>query len=387
MPDRQDLLAGIVLGPVGEVKLFLTGGDNWLGEHFTMTGSVNRRRFMHMLGLGGASALAMPYVSSKTRAQSKVLYVNSYGGNLEQAWTKAFFDPFTAATGIEVKPVAPVSFAKLKAQVQSGAYDWDVTIANNIEIFQAAADGLDDQIRPDIVDIAALPEGMVNGNAVGAYTLGTVLTYRTDKFPDKAPSSWADFWNVGEFPGNRCLFDRPFTSLAYAALAAGASTDGLYPMDFDAAFAKMDEIKPHIKVWWKQGAQSQQLIRDGEVDMIAMWSARAADLIMQDVPIRMVWNQGENFSASWLVAKNTPRSELAWQYVNFVAQPEQQAALTKLVPYGPVNSNAVSLVQPELMAMTPSAPENKSLCFEHDAEWLVPRLSELRDRWTQWIVS
>ena len=60
----------------------------------------------------------------------------------------------------------------------------------------------------------------------------------------------------------------------------------------------MSELKPHIKVWWREGSQSQQLIRDGEVDMIAMWSARAVDLIDDNVPLELVWNGAEIYYAN-----------------------------------------------------------------------------------------
>ena len=32
--------------------------------------------------------------------------------------------------------------------------------------------------------------------------------------------------------------------------------DKLNPMDIDRAFRKLDQIKPHIKVWWMQGNDS-----------------------------------------------------------------------------------------------------------------------------------
>ena len=139
-----------------------------------------------------------------------------------------------------------------------------------------------------------------------SYSLGTNLVYRKDKFPNGGPQSWADFWDVKKFPGSRCLFDRSFTCLAFALLADGVPIDKLYPMDIDRAFRKMDEIKPHIKVWWRDGSQSQQLIRDGEVDMIAMWSARAVDLIDDKVPLEIVWNGAELYYANLWSRRATP---------------------------------------------------------------------------------
>ena len=87
--------------------------------------------------------------------------------------------------------------------------------------------------------------------------------------------------------------------------------DKLYPMDIDRAFRKMSELKPHIKTWWQEGSQSQQLIRDGEVDMIAMWSARAIDLIDDKVPVELVWNGAENYYANLLVPKGDPNAKAA----------------------------------------------------------------------------
>ena len=38
--------------------------------------------------------------------------------------------------------------------------------------------------------------------------------------------------------------------------------------------AKLEEIKPHIDAWWDSGAQSIQLLADGEVDMLPIWNGR-----------------------------------------------------------------------------------------------------------------
>src|SRR6516165_2101981 len=60
-----------------------------------------------------------------------------------------------------------------------------------------------------------------------------------------------------------CVNDAP-RSMIFALLADGVPRDKLYPLDIDRAFKKLDRIKPHIKVWWREGNQSQQLIRDSE---------------------------------------------------------------------------------------------------------------------------
>jgi putative spermidine/putrescine transport system substrate-binding protein len=234
------------------------------------------------LTLGATCLLGAPAVIGTARAQTKTIFVNSYGGVWETSWRKAFFDPFTAQTGIEIKPVPGVLFAKLKAEVQTGNYEYDQSNLGDIEFAQAVREGLLERVDKAAAGADRLPPQLIREFSIVSYSLGTNIVYRKDKFPDGGPQNWADFWDIKKFPGPRCLFDRSFTCLAFALLADGVPKDKLYPMDLDRAFRKMDEIKPHIKVWWRDGAQSQQLIRDAEVHMIGMWSARAIDLI--DLP-------------------------------------------------------------------------------------------------------
>src|SRR5260370_22252055 len=102
------------------------------------------RRSMLALGTGsmlGAPLVGTPFVRS-ARAQTRTVYVNSYGGVWESSWKKAFFDPFTAQTKIQVKTVPGVSFAKLKAQVQTRNFDWGVVNLGAVAYAQAVLTGL-----------------------------------------------------------------------------------------------------------------------------------------------------------------------------------------------------------------------------------------------------
>jgi putative spermidine/putrescine transport system substrate-binding protein len=344
---------------------------------------LSRRR---ALALGGASALAMPFIWP-AGAQTRTVYVNSYGGVWESSWKKAFFEPFTAQTGIQIKPVPGVSFAKLKAQVQTKNHEWDVINLGDVEYAQAVLEGLLEKVDPDAAKVSTIPQHMVREYGITSYSLGTNIVYRKDKFPNGGPQSWADFWDAKKFPGPRCMYDRSFSCLAFALLADGVPRDQLYPMDIDRAFRKMDEIKPHIKVWWREGSQSQQLIRDGEVDMIAMWSARAVDLIDDKVPVELVWNGAENYFANLLVPKGNPRTKLAWEFCNFVAQAKPQADFAMLLPYGPANPGARALMSEARLKQTPAWPDNEKVSFRHDAASIAPRLAQIRERWTRWLTT
>src|SRR5437868_3754900 len=163
------------------------------------------------------------------------------------------------------------------------------------------------------------PEAIVaNGHGVASNIQGTNLCYRADKFRDGGPKSWVDFWDVKKFPGSRglCINDSPRT-LIFALLADGVPADRLYPLDIERAFKKLNEIKPHIKVWWREGNQSQQLIRDGEVDMMSIWNGRATELKLAGVPVELVWNGAVRSTSTWCVLKGAPNRKLAWEFIQF----------------------------------------------------------------------
>ena len=347
---------------------------------------IRRPSRRNMLALGAGAMAAAPFVRG-ARAASKTVYVNSYGGVWEKAWRQAFFDPFTAQTGIAIKAVPGVSFAKLKAEVQTRNYEWDVINLGDVEHAQAVLEGLLEKVDRTAAKTDQLPARMVRDYCITSYSLGTNIVYRKDKFPHGGPQSWADFWDVKKFPGPRCLFDRSFTCLAFALLADGVAKDKLYPMDIDRAFRKMDEIKPHIKTWWRDGSQSQQLIRDGEVDMIAMWSARAVDLIDDQVPVEIVWNEAEIYYANLQIPKGDPNAPATWEFCNFVAQAKPQADFAMLLPYGPANPGARTLMSEARLRETPAWPDNEKIGFTHDAAWIAPRLAQIRERWTQWLAT
>ena len=339
-----------------------------------------------LIGQGAATAL-LAGAPAGPAAADDVLYVNSWGGAWNTAIQAAYFADFTAATGARVQMVEPVSYAKLKAQVQSGVYEWDVSDFASIGYYQALHEGLLEPIDRSAIDQAAYPPGNVSDHGVSGHALGTCLAYRRDKFPDGGPRSWADFWDVRKFPGERALYNQSVPNLAFALLADGVPRESLFPLDVDRAFRKLDAIKPHIKVWWTQATQSRQLLEDGEVDMIAIWNAQAQMLADQGAPVEIVWNQAQKQTGWWFVAKGSPRAKLAWRFLDIVARPKPQAEFGRRMFYGPSNPAAYTFLSPEVTRKLPTNPAYAALTFEPDAQWLTPRMAELNERFAQWLAG
>ena len=86
---------------------------------------VSRRDFLKTT----TGSLVMTGVMGRTRpaAAADELVIVGWGGAHEESLKKAVYDPFTAATGIQIKQVSATNqLAMLKAQVQSNNAEWDI---------------------------------------------------------------------------------------------------------------------------------------------------------------------------------------------------------------------------------------------------------------------
>lgn len=351
--------------------------------------SASRRGFLKGAALG-AAGMAIPQfmIVREASAKTSTLYVNTWGSAWTEAEKEAFFEPFTAETGVAVRPVSPVSYAKLRAQVQSRSYEYDLTELSQPEWLLAEKEGYAEPIDWNVVDRSKIPESAVLGPSIAYCTLASMIAYRTDRFPNGGPKNWADFWDVERFPGTRSLFDNnPSRILTMALLADGVAPADLYPLDVDRAFRKLDQIKPHIRVWWKEAAQSQQLLRDGEADMIAMWSSRAVTLINEGVPAEVVWDQALIHTTSWGVVKGAPNKENAWKFIEFATQPKPQSVFCAKLSYGPANPGAFEFIPEKVAKQMPTYPENLKRGVVVNATWESENYLKLRDRFTQWLAQ
>lgn len=336
----------------------------------------NRRLFL----TGTAAAAATLAAPSIGRAQNKELFVNSWGGPWLEHATANLFEPFTAATGIKINTVSPVSFAKLAAQVRTGVYEFDVTTLGGGDLVVANKAGLLEDMEPPY-------EGGMFQNGAASHAFATVLSWRTDAGWEETPNSWADFWDVERFPGGRSLQRYPARVLPFALLADGVAKEDLYPLDFDRAFAKLDEIKEHIRVWWTAGAQSTQILRDGEVDMIGIWTGQYFRALDEGAPVAMTWNEAEIERAYWVIAKGGPNLDLAKMFVEFATSPEPLAGFVSAANYGALNPAALEFVDPANAARMPTSPENYPHTFEQDMANWGGDPQEVSIRFDEWLAS
>lgn len=351
-----------------------------------VTTPISRREFVCHAALAAGGIFAG---CGRGHRGARRLVIADPGGEWQQAAVEAYYRPFREETGIEVLSAARPALAlgKLKAMVEVGNVEWDLTILADYLSYRAANDGLIEPIEAAALDTAGLIRPAVLPHFVGNDVFSTVMGYDTRKWPaGNGPKTWADFWNVQRFPGRRAMSGIAYGPLEFALLADGVPMDRLYPLDVDRALRKMDEIRPHVSVWWTSGAQQSQLMATREVDLILGWNARLQYAIDQGAPFAIEWNQGMYQVEGWVIPKGAANRADALAFLRFVLRPDRQAAFARRLAYGPVNQRALVEVGPARASQLPTFEGNLSRMFAMDARWAAEQVDDLQSRWTHWKV-
>lgn len=336
---------------------------------------------------GSAATLAIPMINHKAWAQ-ETLVVADPGGPFTEGYRVAFYDDFTAETGIIIQSVARDAepTAQFKSIVETKSYIWDVCTITLSARLILEKEGLLEPLNIPAEDVKDVMPEAVHTNMLGTDVYSTVLAYNTETCKNP-PKSWADFWNIKDFPGRRSLRKNPLDTFEIALMADGVAPKDLYPLDIERAIRKLDEIKDHIDVWWTGGAQSTQLIESGEVDMIAGWNARFQAAIDSGSPVEIVWDQGLYSIEGWGVPKGSPKADNARKFVAFCARAKQQAKFTEFLAYGPTNLNAYEFIPEDRAVILPTSPENlKGMVLASDPYWQDHR-SEATERFNSWLLQ
>jgi len=348
-------------------------------------GKMNRRVF-----LGAMTAIgAVLATRSRSVAAENELVVANWGGTAKEAFEKAWTEPLKKATGLTlVVDGSGPSLGKIRTMVEAKNVTWDVCDSSVGGVMELGNAGLLEEINYTIVDKTRVRPQFAYKWGICNYMFSYVMVVNKKKFVGNPPRNWTDFWNVKDFPGKRMLRGSCPGTLEAALLADGVAPDKIYPIDVDRALAKIKQITPDT-IFWKTGAQSEDLIRQGEVSAGLMWSNRAnlLRIEMQDA-LEWPWQGAVLAPAVWMVPKGNPAgSKAAMQFINVALEPAGQIELFRIVGMSPSNPAAAAMMPPELRKWDATQPENVAGQIQLDADWYGKNMTKVEGQFLAAISS
>ena len=333
----------------------------------------------------------------------------SWGGAYSNSQQKAYHDPYMEKTGVNIinDESSAEAVAKLRAMNEAGNVTWDVVdvvasdairlcdegLAMEIDADEMLADGDDGSKASD--DFGDL---LVSDCFIPQIVYSTTAGYRTDMVGDNPPETICAMFDTETYPGKRSLEKRPINNMEWALLCDGVAKEDVYDVleteeGQAQAFAKLDTIKDDV-IWWSAGADTPQLLADGEVVMGTTYNGRLFSLIEeQDQPVAMLWDAQVFDLDGWIIPAGLPddRKARALDYVKFATDTQRLADQAKYISYGPARKSSAPLVGKhaelgiEMAPHMPTDPENAKNTFLYNYEWWADYRDDLDAKFQAWL--
>ncbi|MBZ9601437.1 ABC transporter substrate-binding protein [Phyllobacterium chamaecytisi] len=355
--------------------------------------SISRRTVLGA-GVMGAAVLAMPNI---LRAQDKSLKVGVYGGYFKDSFDKNIFPEFTKATGIAVESVAEPTgeawLVQLEQAAKAGAAPADVSMMSQVAMLKGQTTKLWTPLdlakipnSKNLIDrfVNKYPDGSVAG--IGAVSWYITLVTNTDVYKE-APTSWAAFWDKANADklGLLALVSNSFL-LEITAKTFFGSTNALDTEEgLLKAFDKLAEVKPNVRLWYRDEAQFEQSLKSGEIPMGQYYHDVTGLAASEGHPVRSTFPKegGVQDSGCWALSRASKKVDEAHIFIDYMSQPAIQATLSRKVGTSPT-------VKRELLDLS----DKEFAAVSSDIEPIIPRYDLyttksdwLNQKWTELIVG
>jgi len=300
-----------------------------------------------------------------------VLKVGAYGGYFKDSFDKHIFPDFTKETGIKIESVAEPTgeawLVQLEQAARAGQAPADVNMMAQTVMLRGQRTEL--WIPYDLKKIPnhkyllpqsinRYPDGRVSGiGAVGWYI---TLVSNTNVFK-AAPASWGDMWapDKKNSLGLLALVSNSFLLEITAKTFFGGydilnSKEGILQV-----MNKLAELKPNVKLWYRDEGQFQQALQSGEIPMGQYYHDVAGLAAADGHPVRSTFPKegGVYDSGSWAVSKASKKLDEAYVFIDYMCRPEIQAKLSRNVGTAPtVKRDVTGLTDNEFAAVSSDIP-------------------------------
>ncbi len=364
-----------------------------------------------MAALIAGTALAQDLPPCENCADS--MTVVSWGGAYQDSQIKAYSEPYAALTGVTFTwdESSAEAVAKLRAMDEAGNITWDLVDVVASDAMRLCDEGLALEIDHDEA-LAPAPDGtpasedfgdlIVSDCYIPQIVYSTTFGYRTDKVPAgvEPPSSVCDIFDLAKYPGKRALQKRPIDNMEWALYCDGVAKDEIYDVlgtdeGVERALAKLGTIKDQV-VWWSAGAETPQLLADGEVFLGSTFNGRLFSAIAeQNQPIEMLWDMQSFDLDGWIVPDGLPEDRLnrVMHFLRFATDTQRLADQAKFISYGPARASSAPLVGKhavlgiEMAPHMPTDPANAGNVHIYDYEWWADNRDDLDAKFQAWLAQ
>ncbi len=360
-------------------------------------GSVTRRHFLGVTGLGTATAVlgtALPGLRPRA-----ALAQGNIGDRVVLATWPNYHDPenfdiFAEKTGAYTQVNVFGSNEEMLAKLQAGGSGWDVFVPTNYTITTYVDEDL---IEP--LDLSKLPNydasafearfseaGTVDGTvyAVPKNWGTTGFAVNSEHEGETPMTSWKEFWDrtMDDFSGRTMVHDYQLTTIGNALKYFGYSFNSVDEKELADAERLLIDAKPHL---FAISSDYQPAMRSGDAWLTMCWTGDGKQMHSDMPEIRFVLGRegGEIWSDYYAIPKSAPHMEAAYALINFLLDPEVNAREVLAHGYPTADARTKALLPDEILndpILYPAQELLENLEFGAAATLTDPNRAELLAR-------
>jgi len=304
------------------------------------------------------------------------------------------YKAFTKETGVDIKKDFFVSNEELQAKLQGGARGFDLAAPTGYMVQILAEAGLLEELDHSKLPTVAknldprfkgLPYDPDDKFSVPKDWGTTGFVYRTDLVKEK-PTTWRDFVDLakGPYSGKVTVLDGIPECVGSMLVMLGYSYNSEDEKEIEEAKQELIDLKPHLLAI--TSTEYKQMLISGRAVMALGWNGDGAAVAAKKPAEYVVAEEGGEFWVdAYVIPTGSKNPTAAHAWIDFVYQPEQNAAETEYTYYGsPVKRDLLKpVIDPEVYSNPDVFPPTDTLDKLEPNE-VTPEGTKLRDRvWTE----
>jgi putative spermidine/putrescine transport system substrate-binding protein len=338
---------------------------------------------------------ALAIVGFSPAIAETTLKVGTYGGYFKDSFDKHIYPDFTKETGIKIESIAEPTgeawLVQLDQAARAGKAPADVSMMAMGPMLRGQKRNLwtplDLAKLPNHKNLLApfvhrYPDGRVDG--IGAVSWYITLVSNTNVFP-QAPKSWAEMWapDKKDRLGLLALATNSFLLEITATTFFGGTKILDTKEGIIKVLDKLAEIKPNVKLWYRDEGQFQQALQSGEIPMGQYYHDVAGLAAADGHPVRTTFPKegGVMDSGVWAVTKASKKLEEAYTFMNYMSRPDIQAKMSRKVGTAPtVKRELTDLTDAEFSSVSSAIPPiipRYDIYFELYGDWINTKWTEM----------
>lgn len=338
-------------------------------------GSVTRRHFLAVTGLGLATAVMARFPG----AQNSAAYAaDDLGTQMSIATWPNYHDPktfeaFQAATGVAVEVNVFGSNEEMLAKIQAGASGWSLFVPTNYTISTYQKLGLIEELDlskiPNFTQDSQNPrftdQGKIDGKTYALPKNWGTTGFSVNTSKVKTPmKTWKDFFEIAqtEADGRAMVHDYQLTTIGSALVSLGYDFNSIKADELAKAEELLIKVKPHL---FAINSDYQPSMRSTDAWMTMCWTNDGAQLNrdMPEIAYILGTDGGEIWTDYYAIPKDAPNKAAGYALLNYLMDPANAVKEhiangapttdSRVIALLPAEVTGNKIVYPDEAALTP----------------------------------